>query len=87
MPDAIARFSFPTASHFGAGARRLVASLSPFSTPSRPAASAAAIARYGFMSAPGQRVSMRVDLAEPGSTRKEAVRLSTPHTARLAAMV
>ncbi len=31
------------------------------------------------MSAPGARVSSRVALGEPGSTRKVAVRLSTPH--------
>src|SRR5205814_96506 len=54
-------------------------SLRPFSTPSSPAASTAATARYGFMSAPGQRVSSRVDFGDPEITRKEAVRLSTPH--------
>ena len=54
-------------------------SFSFFSTPSSPAAITAAIARYGLMSAPGQRVSSRVDLGEPGITRKLAVRLSTPH--------
>src|SRR5664279_194863 len=49
-----------------------------FSTPFRPAARTAAIARYGLTSAPGQRVSRRVDLGEPGITRKLAVLLSTP---------
>src|SRR5438445_13361803 len=53
-------------------------SFSPFSTPYRPAATQAAIARYGLMSAPGQRVSSRVDLGEPAITRKLAVRLSMP---------
>ena len=38
----------------------------------------AAIARYGLMSAPGQRVSSRVDFGLPAITRKLAVRLSTP---------
>ena len=47
-------------------------------TPSRPAAIAAATARYGLLSAPGARVSRRVDFAPPQSTRKVTVRLSTP---------
>src|SRR5205807_9950761 len=50
-----------------------------FSMPERPAARTAAVARYGFMSAPGQRVSSRVDLGDPAMTRKLAVRLSRPY--------
>ena len=53
-------------------------SFRPFSTPCRPAASTAAIARYGLTSEPGQRVSSRVDFGAAGDTRKLAVRLSMP---------
>ena len=42
---------------------------------------AGGMARYALLSAPGQRVSTRVDFGEPVSTRKAAVRLSRPHVA------
>src|SRR4029453_19039305 len=57
----------------------LAGSLRLRSTPFKPAARHAAAARYGFMSAPGQRVSRRVDFGDAVITRKLAVRLSTPH--------
>ena len=53
--------------------------------PHTPAATEAAIARYGLRSAPPTRTSSRVDFALPGMTRKATVRLSTPHVTRVGA--
>src|SRR5260221_13382435 len=53
--------------------------------PARPAASEAAIARYGLISAPVSRSSTRVDFAPPGIARTAVVRLSTPQVALIGA--
>jgi hypothetical protein len=64
----------------GAGDRRRV-SFESLLDAVQAGGSTAAIARYGLMSAPGQRVSSRVAFGLPAMTRKLAVRLSSPRSA------
>ena len=57
------------------------------SIPHSPAASDAAIERYGFASAPGCRYSIRVAFGEPPMSRTAQVRFSRPHVAVVGAQV